>query len=205
MYQFSEAKMGNDNLKKHIAETAYNVGYTAKLHFSSFEMIEKIPGLISFISMVFGIYALAFSELSTKFMSCTLLVLGLVGLYITTKNGDKVNYETKGIKLTDLFNELKNLMSEAEHQLPDTEIINNKLQNIEVRYNQSCASHHIMFATWLAHYKFFCEQQIEWIDNCRPFGLFRDKIPLTLWITLMVIALIVLFNFTNIEGVKQSV
>ena len=201
MYQSSEARMDNNNLKKHIAETAYNVGYSAKLHFASFEMIEKLPGLISFISMAFGIYALAFSELSTKFMSCTLLVLGLIGLYITMKNGDKANYETKGIKLTDLFNELKHLMLEAEHQSPDTEIINNKLQDIEARYNQSCASHHIMFATWFAHYKFFWEQQIGWIDNYRPFGLFRDKIPLTLWVTLIAITFIVVFNCTSILAV----
>tara|TARA_R110002060_G_scaffold22516_2_gene30539 strand:- start:6783 stop:7421 length:639 start_codon:yes stop_codon:yes gene_type:complete len=198
MYQSSEARMDNNNLKKHIAETAYNVGYSAKLHFASFEMIEKLPGLISFISMAFGIYALAFSELSTKLMSCTLLVLGLIGLYITMKNGDKANYETKGIKLTDLFNELKHLMLEAEHQSPDTEIVNNKLQDIEARYNQSCASHHIMFANWFAHYKFFWEQQIGWIDNYRPFGFFRDKIPLTLWVTLIVTTLIVVFNCTNI-------
>jgi hypothetical protein len=190
--------MDNNNLKKHIAETAYNVGYSAKLHFASFEMIEKLPGLISFISMAFGIYALALADLSTKFMSCTLLVLGLTGLYITMKNGDKANYEEKGIKLTDLFNELKHLISGAEQQTPNVDTIKNKLQDIEARYNQSCASHHIMFATWFAHYKFFWEQQIGWIEIYRPFSFFRDKIPLTLWITLIVSILIVVFNCTSI-------
>lgn len=190
--------MDNNNLKKHIAETGYNVGYSAKLHFASFEMIEKLPGLISFISMAFGIYALAFSELSTKLMSCTLLVLGLIGLYITMKNSDKANYEEKGVKLTDLFNELKHLMLEAEHQSPDTEIINNKLQDIEARYNQSCASHHIMFASWFAHYKFFWEQQIGWIDNYRPFGFFRDKVPLTLWFTLIIVIVTTLLNIETL-------
>ncbi len=190
--------MDNNNLKKHIAETGYNVGYSAKLHFSSFEMIEKLPGLISFISMAFGIYALAFSELSTKFMSCTLLVLGLIGLYITMKNADKVNYEEQGVKLTDLFNELKHLMSEAEEPSPNIDTIKNKLQDIETRYNQSCASHHIMFATWFTHYKFFWEQQTGWIEKYRPFGFFRDKIPLTLWLTLAATVLIVVFNLIGI-------
>jgi len=186
--------MDNNNLKKHIAETGYNVGYSAKLHFASFEIIEKLPGLISFISMAFGIYALAFSELSTKLMSCTILVLGLIGLYITMKNGDKANYEEKGIKLTDLFNELKHLISEAEQQSPDIGTIQSKLQDIETRYNQNCASHHIMFATWFAHYKFFWEQQIEWINKYRPFGFVRDKVPLTLWLALILIIFIVLLN-----------
>lgn len=186
--------MDINNLKKHIAETAYNVGYSAKLHFSSYEMIERLPGLISFFSMAFGIYALAFANISTKFMSCTLLVLGLIGLYISMKNGNKESYEEKGIALTGLFNELKLLMSDAKSQSPNTPDIANKLNDIEQRYNNSCASNHIMFSTWLAHYKFFWEQQIAWIDEQRKFGFFRDKVPLTFWISLIMMAIIILLN-----------
>ncbi|MDE5307706.1 SLATT domain-containing protein [Providencia stuartii] len=87
--------MENNNLLKHISETGYNVGYSAKLHFASFEMIEKVPGLLSFISLAFGVYALAFAELSTKLASSTLLVLGIVGLYISLKNSDKSDFEQK--------------------------------------------------------------------------------------------------------------
>jgi hypothetical protein len=186
--------MDINNLKKHIAETAYNVGYSAKLHFASYEMIERLPGLISFFSMAFGIYALAFSNFSTKFMSCTLLVLGLIGLYISMKNGDKKIYEEKGIALTDLFNELKHLMLDAKSQSPNTTDIANKLNDIEQRYNNSCASSHIMFATWFAHYKFFWEQQIAWIDEQRKFGFFRDKVPLSFWISLIVTVITLLLN-----------
>ncbi|APE05011.1 hypothetical protein BM528_03845 [Alteromonas sp. RW2A1] len=205
--------MDINNLKKHIAETAYNVGYSAKLHFASYEMIERLPGLISFFSMAFGVYALAFSSLSTKFMSCTLLVLGLIGLYISMKNGDKKIYEEKGIALTGLFNELKHLMLDAKSQSPNTTDIANKLNDIELRYNNSCASSHIMFATWFAHYKFFWEQQIAWIDEQRKFGFFRDKVPLTFWISLIVMVIIVLLNtdaimthvckFIQTEGVNS--
>tara|TARA_B100000780_G_C21126925_1_gene457697 strand:+ start:6273 stop:6887 length:615 start_codon:yes stop_codon:yes gene_type:complete len=190
--------MEKNNLQKHIAETGYNVGYSAKLHFASFEMIEKLPGLISFLSTAFGIYALAFSELSTKFMSCTLLVLGLIGLYITMKNGEKANYEEKGKLLTDLFNELKHLLTEAEQTSSDPNDIKRKLQDIESRYNKSCASHHVMFASWFAHYKFFWEQQTEWIEKQRPFGFFRDKVPLTLWFSLIVLMLLIAFNYTSL-------
>lgn len=186
--------MDINNLKKHIAETAYNVGYSAKLHFASYEMIERLPGLISFFSMAFGIYALAFSSLSTKFMSCTLLVFGLIGLYISMKNGDKKIYEEKGIALTGLFNELKHLMSDAKSQSPNTPDIASKLNDIEQRYNNSCASNHIMFATWFAHYKFFWEQQIAWIDEQRKFGFFKDKVPLTFWISLIVMVITLLLN-----------
>ena len=52
----------------------------------------------------------------------------------------------------------------------------------------------IMFATWFAHYKFFWEQQIAWIDEQRKFGFFRDKVPLTFWISLIVMVIIILLN-----------
>lgn len=190
--------MEKNNLLKHIAETGYNVGYSAKLHFASFEMIEKLPGLISFVSTAFGIYALAFSQLSTKFMSCTLLALGLIGLYITMKNGEKANYEEKGILLTNLFNELKHLLSEAEKTSSDSSLITSKLQDIESRYNTSCASHHVMFASWFAHYKFFWEQQTSWIEKHRSFGFFRDKVPLTLWFSIIVLVSFTAFHYSNL-------
>lgn len=190
--------MDINNLKKHIAETAYNVGYSAKLHFASYEMIERLPGLISFFSMAFGIYALAFSSLSTKFMSCALLVLGLIGLYVSMRNGEKANYKQNGDSLMDLFNELKHLLSELEGASPDIPKAKTNLKNIEIKFNQSCAPHQIMFASWLAHYKFFWEQQIGWIETHRAFGFFRDKIPLTFWFSLIVVITIVLLNTETI-------
>lgn len=189
--------MEQNDLLKHIAETGYNVGYTAKLHFSSYEMIEKIPGLISIISMVFGIYALAYEGLSTKFISSTLLVLGIIGLYVSLRNGDKSDYQTKGIVLTNLFNDLKYLVNEVKHATGDLTDFSNRLKVIEGCYNNNCSSQHIMFATWFAHYKFFWEQQTGWIEEYRKFGFFRDKIPLTFWLFLGAITIYGLFNFTE--------
>jgi len=192
--------MDNTSLKKHIAETAYNVGYSAKLHFATFEMAKKLPSRISIFTMLFATYALTFSQFSTKFMSCTMLALGLIGLYISSKNKDMTDYEVKGIKLTDLFNELKHLMSEAEDPSADSEDIKDKLKDIESRYNNSCASDHIMFASWFAHYKFFWEQQTEWIQAHRPFKFFRDQVPLTLWLTLFAVLVIAIFNFSALTN-----
>lgn len=192
--------MENDGLLKHIAETAYNVGYSAKLHFASFEMIEKIPGLLSFISMAFGVYALAFAELSTKLASSTLLVLGIIGLYISQKNGGKSNYEQNGIALTGLFNELKHLMADVKSNTKASKEASETLKEIEDRYNTCCASNHPMFATWFAHYKFFWEQQIAWIEDHRPFSFWRDKVPLSLWFTLLFIIIGAAFYFYEITA-----
>ncbi|MFP3354465.1 SLATT domain-containing protein, partial [Pseudoalteromonas sp. SIMBA_153] len=89
-----------------------NVGYAAKLHFSSFELSEKLPSLISFISISCGIYALVYDELSTKFASSTLVILGVIGIYVSLKSNNDQDFKAKGDELTDLFNELKHLMAE---------------------------------------------------------------------------------------------
>lgn len=192
--------MSTQLLKKHIAETAYNVGYSAKLHFASFEMFEKLPGVISFISLAFGVYALGYIELSNKFTSTTLIVLGIIGIYISFKSNNDQEYETKGVVLTDLFNELKHLMSEAEKEDCEIDLLSNNLKDIENRYNQNCASTHIMFASWFAHYKFFWEQQIGWIEKHKKFSFWRDKIPLTLWISIIFLIVLLLLRCTNIIG-----
>ena len=180
--------MEKNDLLKHIAETGYNVGYTAKLHFASYDMIDKIPGLISIISMTFGIYALAYEGLSTKFISSTLLVLGIVGLYVSMRNSDKNDYEIKGVVLTNLFNNLKHLINEVKASTDDLTVFSNQLRVIEEEYNNNCSSRHIMFATWFAHYKFFWEQQTGWIQEYRKFRFFRDRVPLTFYFFLLLIA-----------------
>ena len=190
--------MEKNDLLKHIAEAGYNVGYTAKLHFASYEMIEKIPGLISIISMIFGIYALAYEGLSTKSISCTLLGFGIIGLYVSLRKNDIEDYQEKGVVLTGLFNELKHLIGEAKHSTGDLAEYSVKLVAIETQYNNNCASQHIMFASWFAHYKFFWEQQIGWIDEYKKMGFFRDKVPLTLWILIIAASIYSVVNYMDI-------
>ncbi|MDP2562782.1 SLATT domain-containing protein [Psychrobium sp. 1_MG-2023] len=192
--------MEKNDLLKHIAETGYNVGYTAKLHFASYEMIEKIPGIISVISMTFGIYALAYDGLSTKFISSTLLALGIIGLYVSLRNADKNDYQEKGVTLTNLFNDLKHLVNEVKGSTGELTEFSNRLRSIESDYNNNCASQHIMFATWFAHYKFFWEQQTSWIEEYRKFGFIRDKVPLTLWLVLATAVFYAAFNYAELLG-----
>ena len=75
--------MKKSDLLKSIAEKGYDIGFGAKKHFATYDIIEKTPGLISFISMAIGIYALCVDSLSTKIVSATFIVLGVVGLYIS--------------------------------------------------------------------------------------------------------------------------
>lgn len=180
MFQYSEVNMTKDDLLKAIAETGYNVGFGAKKHFATHDLVEKVPGWISFLSMVFGVYALAFDGLSTKFLSATFVVLGVVGLYVSFYNNEKADYEKRAVKLTQLFNQLKTLyFNTKSEQSQDLSTHISEHQRLETEYYSNCLTKQILFSDWYAHYKFFWQHQIEWIDEQKKFKFLRDKVPLS--------------------------
>ncbi len=190
--------MKKDELLKHIAGTAYNVGFGAKKHFATYDIVDKTPGLIGFFSLAFGIYGLIFvlNEFSIKFLSASFVLLGIVGLYISFYDSKKVDYEKAGVELTKLFNELSNLYSNAksadENSLGQYE---QELSNIEKRYYDNCKSDQILFSDWYAHYKFFWQHQIDWVNEQKKFTFFRDKVPLTFSVVVFFIFMVLIWSF----------
>ena len=162
--------MTKDELLKCIAETGYNVGFGAKKHFSTYDLVEKTPGLISFFSMVFGIYALVFDGLSTKFLSASFIVLGIIGLYISLYDNMKSEYESSGKKLIKIYNDLAKLYRRAKNSNEDDiESLVFQLSELEDNYYSSCQSKQILFSDWYAHYKFFWQHQIDWVNEQKNF------------------------------------
>lgn len=199
--------MTKDELLRSISETGYNVGFGAKKHFATYDIVEKAPGYISFLSLAFGIYALAFNGLSTKFLSASFIVLGVIGLYISLYEHKKSEYMSVGVKLTQLYNELGRLYRDAKSA--DDDGIENfaiKFVQLQNTYYELCLSKQILFSDWYAHYKFFWQHQIEWVDEQKKFKLFRDKIPLTfsMFIVFLFVALIA-FRVELLVQVCQAV
>lgn len=73
--------MNKQDLLKLIADAGYNVGFGAKKHFATFDIVDKAPGWIGFFSMSIGVLALFVDFCSSKEMSAFLIVLGVAGLY----------------------------------------------------------------------------------------------------------------------------
>lgn len=173
--------MNKDNLLRQIADTAYNVGYGAKKHFATYDIVDKTPGLIAFGSMSVGIFGLVFDCLSVKSLSAFFLVLGIAGFYIERYNETKDEFRENGEKLTQIFNELKVLYFRVKSSGNDSfEDEQNELAEISARFYKNCLSKQIMFSDWFAHYKFFWQHQIEWINEQKHFKFWRDKMPLSL-------------------------
>lgn len=194
--------MTKSELLTSIVEAGYNVGFGAKKHFATYDIVDKTPGFISFVSMAFGIYALAFDTLSTKFLSASFIVLGVIGLYITLYDHKKNQYEELGVKLTQIYNALaalyRNVKNADEGSIDNLE---QELKLLQDEYHASCQSKQIMFSDWYAHYKFFWQHQIDWLEEQKKFSLFRDKIPLTF--SLSFIGVLVTLSVLGFESAKE--
>jgi len=186
--------MHNEEILKSIAEIGYNVGFGAKKHFATYDIVEKAPSRINLFLISFGIYALVLDYLSAKFLSASVLILGLIGVYISFYQEKKDEYRESGEKLTEIFYKLRDLYCAVKsHDGQDCSQYMGQLEEIRSEYLDCCISKQIMFSDWYAHYKFFWQDQIEWIDEQKHFTFWRDKIPLTLTLFVLVILLGILF------------
>lgn len=185
--------MDKNGLLRNIAETGYNVGFGGRKHFATYDIVDKTPRLISFCSMAFGIYALALDGLSSRFTSATFIVLGIIGLYISFYNEKKSDYEKVAIRLTEIYNALRDLYRHVQ-SMDDADLSNEDetLKVLEREYYKICISKQILFSDWYAHYKFFWQYQIDWINEQKNFSFWRDKIPLTGYMACAVIVFVVL-------------
>ena len=184
--------MNRSDFLKCIAETGYNVGFGAKKHFATYDLVEKSPGWISFISIAFGIYSLAFKELSTSFLSASFTVLGVVGLYVSMYDAKKSDYEKAGVELTKIYNQLRALYYSVQSKSDSDDLTNliSEYQQLESQYYSVGLSKQILFSDWYAHYKFFWQHQIEWVDEQKEFNFFRDKVPLSFYVFLVAVIVV---------------
>lgn len=186
--------MTKSDLLRNIAETAYNVGFGAKKHFATYDITDKIPSVIGFVSIAIGIFGLVVDSLAAKIPSAALVVLGVLGIVITLYDHKKEQYAESGRQLTKLFNDLKNLYFNVkaadESRVPE---LQNQLIAIEQQASKIGISDQILFSGWLAHYKFFWEQQIEWIEEQKKFTFFRDKVPLSLTLSAAIVLAAIIY------------
>jgi sensor histidine kinase YesM len=167
-------------LLKHIAQTAYNVGYAAKKHFATYDLAAKAPGSISFLTFSVGLFFLLIDFTAKKYFSAACIILGILGLRISMWEGKKETYLDVGRQLTGIFNKLKALYYQvkAAEQI-DLSAFEAQLAALEDEFNEVGLGNQMLFSDWYAHYKFFWQHQIDWIDEQLHFQFFRDMIPLS--------------------------
>lgn len=167
--------MDQTGLLRCIAEAGYNVGFGAKKNFATFDIVEKGPGWIGFLSLAIGTFALVFEELSRKVPSAMLVVAGIIALYISFYRSSE--YDEAGRELTGIFKELRDLYWSVKSGA-NVDESHAELRRLEDRSHAVGLSKQILLSDWYAHYKFFTQQQIGWIDEQLHFT-WRDKFPVS--------------------------
>jgi len=190
--------MDKSSLLKSIANTSYNVGFGAKKHFASFDIIEKVPSLIGFLIMAIGILQIAYPNFPyNKEVSIFLIVIGIATLYLMYYSSRENEYDKNGKKLTIIYNELRDLYYSVKNSDSNnfSEEYNN-LKSLEKSFHEMSLSNQVFFSDWFAHYKFFYQMQIDWINEQKKFSLFKDKIPksfLFFCVLIIIIAICIIF------------
>lgn len=192
--------MNREGLLRSIAETGYNVGFGAKKNFATHDIVQKAPGLIGFVSLAVGVFALIYEPLNSKWIAATLVVLGIASLYVTHYDHNKVAYGEEGERLTSLFYRLRDLYRDvqATGEDDDNAVYRQRLDALQSEVFISNQSKQILFSDWYAHYKFFWQHQIEWIDEQKKFTFWRDKVPLSLTFMLSITVIVALGILANL-------
>lgn len=181
--------MTKPDLLKHVAQTGYNVGYGAKKHFGTYDIAAKAPGVISFLTFVVGLYFLLVDFTAKRYFSAACIILGVVGIRVAMWDSKKEEYSKAGRDLTGLFNDVKALYYQIKaSESVDLSAFETQLATLQEKYNGMCLSNQMLFSDWYAHYKFFWQQQIDWIDEQLSFRLFRDKLPLSFMLAVVLLS-----------------
>ena len=171
--------MRKKELLKEIAINAYNIGFGAKKHFASYDIVIKLPYWISFIVLSVGILQLSYEDFwFQKEVSITLILVSIASLFLNFFNSTKEDYRDKGVELTKLYTELRMLYSKVEGSETNyLEIAEKEMNQILHFYYETSITKQVFLSQWYAHYKFFYEMQTEWLDAELKFKFWKAKIP----------------------------
>lgn len=193
--------MKKETLLKEIATTGYNVGFGAKKHFATYDIACKAPNLITRFSFAMAVFSLIYDSISSKIISAVLIIIGYIGWELSKYDACKDQYNKAGQTLTDYYNKLRILYIEVKDTDDESKLscLESEYQEILKNYTQISVSEQNLFSDWWAHYKFFYQQQIDWVDEQLRFSFIKDKIPssLILVLLLIIISSVVLLIFNS--------
>lgn len=177
--------MTEQTLQKQIAREYYNVIYGAKLNFASLDTCEKLPGIISFMSLSLGILGLTFEVLNNKTLASSLLIAGIIGLMLKPREMSKTQYVDSGKALTDISKKLEILHGEVIENPGDSTEQRAKLALLQTEHGAVDIPAQVFLSSWYAHYKVFSEQNSKWFCEELSLTFWKDKVPLSFRLTVI--------------------
>ena len=190
--------MKKDLLSK-IAQKGYDISYAANLNFATYDIVNKLPEWIAFLSIIAGILGLGWSNFTAKPISIAILILSIVSIYIDRFTPNINEYKNRGKNNTQMVYQLKNLYMKVKsmeiEEDTDFRKFEEVYEEIEKEFNNDSEPNQIVFAGWFAHYKLFCEKDVDWMDEQLHFRLWKHKIPQSAKCCIIVVFLIVVICY----------
>lgn len=184
---------------KYLANVAYKVGYGTQRHFTTYDITMKAPLIIGLITILVGTIALVNNSLSTNCINITLIIIGVVSLYITNSEYffKSENYITIAKQLNEMFIELGRI----HYDLITNEIINyektiNEIRKIEDDFHKMSLPNQIVFSGFIAKRIFKRKGSIKWIKEIIP-ERFNNKLQ---WIILIILCSAMLLRWSVLNG-----
>lgn len=183
--------MTKEKLLKTIATNGYNVGFGAKKNFASHDIVVKLPSWVGFITLAIGILQLGYSNLgNNKELSAILILISVASLYIGFYNSSIESFQKEGDRLIIIFNKLRDLYYTVETTTKQNySAEKTEMDNLMTEYYSHNIAKQVFLSQWFAHFKFFYETQIDWIDKELEFKFFKDKFPNSLKSTIILLIL----------------
>lgn len=195
--------MTKETLLKSIAANGYNVGFGAKKNFASYDLVIKLPSWIGFITLGLGIIQLGYPVIGNcKWLSTILILVSVAALYINVFNSSADKFEGEGIRLTKIFNRLRNLYFKVKSS--DKNDFTDEVDEMNLimeEYYSNVISKQVFMSQWFTHFKFFYEMQIDWIDEQLNFKFIKDKVPNSFKIILFLL-FVSLLTFAYYEYIR---
>ncbi|WP_312788926.1 SLATT domain-containing protein [Sphingobacterium sp.] len=190
-----------------LAQKGYDIGFGAKKNFSSYDILNKLPSWVGFISLVVGIVQIAYENIPFNKELSIILIFAAIGILYTEGFKSKINdFHEEGVRLTRLYNKIRDLYTEAKADANFNYInYETRYQNILNAFYSNTISKQVFMSQWFAHFKFFGEMQVDWIERELNLKWFKDKVPNSLKITILliiiIIAIILIYEYSpNIRG-----
>jgi hypothetical protein len=185
--------MNKESLLKEIATNGYNVGFGAKKNFASYDILIKLPSWVGFISLSIGILQLGYDSLGgNKELSAFLIIISVAIMYLNCFNAKIDDFNEEGIRLTKLFNSLRLLYFKVkDYNTEDCNTESIELSKILDEYYSKSITKQVFMSQWYAHYKFFYEMQIDWVDEQLKFKFIKDKVPASIKIILSISTIVI--------------
>jgi len=190
-------------IRKDIANFGYNVFFSAKLNFATYDILTFINQYVPFFIFVSSLLLLLndcykiLPDFFNKIVFVLLiLIISLIQMLVSFVNVRQ--YYTAGTELLQIRNKIKDNFNYLN--VNNINVIYTNVNNLRKEYHKLCLPNHIPFISNIfAHYKLFVQskQEADWFIKELNLGIW-DKIPFLKLIIIICFIFIIVFPYLYI-------